>query len=105
MNNEKILSLLGIARRAGKLCLGHDAAVASIVKNEAKICVLSKDSSQRLKTEFIHAVTFENKNIPYIILDEDMFSFSKAVGSKCAVLTVLDEGFAKKILSLYETAD
>lgn len=105
MNNQKILSLLGLARRAGKVSLGHDAAIGAIVKNKAKLCVLSFEASSRLKSEFSHAAAFENKNIPLIILDEDMLSFSRAVGCKCAVLTVEDEGFSKKILSLYEMTD
>lgn len=102
MNNERILSLLGLARRAGKISIGHDAAIGAIVKNKAKLCVMSRDSSERLKKEFSHACEFQNKNIALIILSEDMLSFSKAVGCKCAVLTVDDEGFANKILSLYE---
>lgn len=100
--NERILSLLGIARRAGKLSLGHDAAIGAIVKNKAKICVVSIDASERLKKELSHACSYNKKNIPLIVLDEDMLSFSKAVGCKCAVLTVDDEGFSNKISSLYE---
>ena len=65
MNNEKILSLLGLARRAGRVSLGHDAAIGSVVKNKAKLCVLSSDASERLKNEFLHAASYENKNIQY----------------------------------------
>ena len=100
MNNDKILSLMGLARRAGKISLGHDAAIGAVVKNKAKLCVLSSDASDRLKNEFHHAVSFDGKNIPLVVLEEDMLSLSKAVGAKCRVLTVDDEGFAKKILSL-----
>ena len=105
MNNEKILSLLGLARRAGRVSLGHDAAIGSVVKNKAKLCVLTSDSSERLKNEFLHAASYENKSIPLIVLYEDMLSLGNAVGSKCRVLTVDDEGFANKILSLYNETD
>lgn len=105
MSNNKILPLLGLARRAGRVSLGHDAAVSSIVKNKAKLCVLSSDASERLKNEFLHATSYENKSIPLIVLYEDMLSLGNAVGSKCRVLTVDDEGFANKILSLYNETD
>lgn len=98
--NERILPLLGMARRAGRLSLGHDAVIGSIVKNKAKLCVVSSDASERLKKELAHACKYDGKNIPIAILNEDMLSVSKAVGCKCAVLTVDDEGFAEKILSM-----
>ena len=47
--NEKILSLFGLARRAGRLAPGHDAVVESIVKNRAKLCVLCLEASERLE--------------------------------------------------------
>ncbi|MBQ8029084.1 MAG: ribosomal L7Ae/L30e/S12e/Gadd45 family protein [Clostridia bacterium] len=103
MKNEKILSLLGLARRAGKISLGHDAAIGAIVKNSAKLCLIASDASQRLKNEFSHACSYEGKTIDFIEIETDMLSLSKAVGSKAAVLTVDDEGFAKKIASLLKS--
>ncbi|MCM1543842.1 MAG: ribosomal L7Ae/L30e/S12e/Gadd45 family protein [Ruminococcus sp.] len=95
--NDRILSLLGLARRAGKLSLGHDAAIDAIVRNKAKLCFVCRDGSQRLKNEMSHACTYENKNITFKELDCETAELSKAVGSKAAVLTVNDEGFAKAI--------
>lgn len=96
--NEQILSLLGIARRAGKLSLGHDASIQSIIKNQAQLCLVCRDGSQRLKNEMSHACGYNGKGIAYKELDCDISVLSKAIGSKAAVLTVNDEGFAKAIL-------
>ncbi|MGN1419269.1 MAG: L7Ae/L30e/S12e/Gadd45 family ribosomal protein [Acutalibacteraceae bacterium] len=98
--NNKILSLLGLARRAGMLSTGHDAAIGSIVRNKAKLCIICNDASQRLKNEFSHACRFENKNIAFAECSFEMKELSKAIGIKAAVVTVDDEGFAKKIESL-----
>jgi len=95
--NNRFLSLLGLARRAGRLGLGHDAAVEAIVKNSAKLCIVSCDASERLKNELKHACTYNGKNIPFIEVGFTMEQLSKAIGSKAAVLTVNDEGFAKAI--------
>lgn len=98
--NERALSLLGMARRAGKLALGHDASIDSIVKNKASLCIVTRDASERLKREMTHARTFGGKNILLIETDFDIAALSNAVGSKAAVLTVNDGGFAKRTAEL-----
>lgn len=98
--NEKILSLLGLARRAGRLAPGHDAVVESIVKNRAKLCVLCLDGSERLEREIRHACRYDNKNIPVIRAGFSAGELSKAIGTKAAVISINDEGFAKKLLSI-----
>ncbi|MCM1364009.1 MAG: ribosomal L7Ae/L30e/S12e/Gadd45 family protein [Faecalibacterium sp.] len=95
--NDRTLSLLGIARRAGKLSLGHDAAIEAIVKNKAKLCIVCSDGSQRLKNEMSHACEYDKKNIMFVEAEFTIQQISNAVGSKAAVLTVNDEGFAKAI--------
>ena len=97
---EKALSLLGLARRAGRLACGHDAAVEAIVKNRAQLCLCSADASDRLERELRHACTFEHKQIPFARLSVPMTALSKAVGTKAAVVTVNDKGFAERICAL-----
>ncbi len=99
--NDKFLSLLGMARRAGKLSLGHDAATAAIVRNSAKLCVISSEGSDRLKREMEHSCSYEGKNIPLLITDYTITELSAAIGSKAAVLTVDDEGFASALNDRY----
>lgn len=99
--NDKILSLLGMARRAGRLSCGHDAATEAIVKNKAKLCLCCEDASQRLKNEMAHSCRYGNKNIPFIEAGYKTTELSKAIGFKAAVITIDDEGFANKIRSLF----
>ena len=40
---EKLLSMLGIARRAGKIAMGFDAAAEAMHKGEARLLVLAAD--------------------------------------------------------------
>ena len=100
--NDKFLSLLGMARRSGNLCLGHDAAVSSVVKNKAQLCVISFEGSERLRREMTHACSFEEKNIPVITVKYTITELSKAIGSKAAVVTVTDENFASALIKRYE---
>ena len=102
MSEQKFLSLLGMARRTGRLSLGHDAAEEAIVKNKAKLCLCCADASARLQREMQHNCCFAHKSIPYLTLPVSMAALSKAIGSKAAVVTVDDEGFAKRLGSLFE---
>ncbi|MGN0448125.1 MAG: L7Ae/L30e/S12e/Gadd45 family ribosomal protein [Acutalibacteraceae bacterium] len=100
--NDKFLSLLGMARKSGRLSLGHDAAISSVVKNQAKLCIISLEGSDRLKREMAHACNYGGKNIEILNVKYDTLTLSKAIGSKAAVITVNDEGFAKVLKEKYE---
>ena len=51
MMDDKALGLLGIARRAGRLSLGHDAAKGAVLAGKARLCLISADASERLERE------------------------------------------------------
>ena len=102
-DNPKLLSLLGMCRRAGKLSCGHDGAIGSVRGKSAKLCLLSSDSSERLRKEIEREANFEGRNIPVVVLLSTMEDIRKATGLKSAVLSVNDEGFAKTMLGLLNT--
>ena len=102
-DNPKLLSLLGMCRKAKKLSCGHDAAVGSIRSRSAKLCLLSSDSSQRLRKEIEREAVFDGRNIPVAMLASTADEIGWATGLKSAVLTVNDEGFAKTMLGLLIT--
>ena len=105
MGNPKLLPLLGMCRRANKLCCGHDSAVGAIRNKIAKLCLLSSDSSERLKNEIKREKDFSGGDMPVAVLESDMYEIGKATGLKSAVLTVNDEGFANAILELLKTEE
>lgn len=102
-DNPKLLSLLGMCRRASRLSCGHDAAVGSLRSKSAKLCLLSSDASERLRKEIEREANFEGREIPVRELLSDMNEIGRATGLKSAVVTVNDEGFAKSMLGLLNT--
>ena len=90
-----------MARRSGKLSTGHDAVISSIVKNRAKLVIISAEGSERLKREISHACSYEGKNIPILITDYTTGALSQAIGIKAAVISVDDEGFGKAATDKY----
>ena len=101
-DNPKLISLLGMCRRAGRLSCGHDAAIGSVRSKSAKLCLLSSDSSQRLRKEIEREAAFDGRDIPVRVLTSKI---GKATGLKSAVVTVNDEGFAKTMLGLLNTTE
>lgn len=97
--------MFGLARRAGKLAGGHDAAFESIKKGKADVCFLTCDASERLKKEFRETVTYRGRSVPLLELNCTTQDIESATGRKYAVFTVNDAGFASKLLELLSKED
>lgn len=105
MNKEKALSMLGLARRAGRLSMGHDMAEKSLASGKAKLVIFASDASQRLYNEFEHFIAKKNINVKVKKPDITMNEIHFACGYKAGVITVDDMNFATKIISLLETEE
>lgn len=103
--NDKFLNMLGLARRAGKISLGHDASFESIQKGKAYACFLCRDASDRLKEEFGRTTKFEGRDIPLIETDYLKEDLHAATGKEAAVFTINDEGFAKTLIKILGGTD
>ena len=60
--NDRILSLLGICKRAGKLITGADTTIDSIRKNKAKLVIFANDFSKSSKKSVQTAATLNSVN-------------------------------------------
>lgn len=95
--DSKFYNLLGLARRAGKIGWGHDAAFDAIKYGKAHLCILTLDASERLKNEFQRACSFEDRHVLLLETEKTMDEMKNIIGVRAAVLTVNDEGFAKSL--------
>jgi len=99
MNEQKFTGLLGLARKAGKLSVGHFAAKNSVKNKTAFLCILACDASKRLKDEFAGLC---ESSVPLIETPFTVEQFKTIIGLKAAVITVDDEGFVKKLITYRE---
>lgn len=89
---DKILSLLGLANRAKKLCFGEDC-----LENMSKVkyLIIANDISPKSKERFLKKCTYYN--VPYI----DKYSseqLANALGKNLVkVVGLTDTGFKKTI--------
>ncbi len=102
-NEQKLLSLLGLARRAGRLALGYEPGVEQLRAGAAALLLGAADVSEKTWKN----LCFEGNRagVPARRLTVGMEELSRAVGAKkTGVLTVTDPGFAGKLLALTEQA-
>jgi ribosomal protein L7Ae-like RNA K-turn-binding protein len=97
---NKLLSYLGLARRAGKLSLGYDPVLDSVAAKEAKLVLTAGDLSPRTlrngkEAAAAHGVSLLETDIP-------MAEFSFALGKRVGIVSVNDSGFATQIKRLWD---
>lgn len=95
---DRLLSLLGLCRRAGRLTLGFDPVIDSINLKKAKLVIVASDCSHHTAKDVLvtsHKAGVKAYNVPYT--KEEI---SLAVGKYTAVMSIADEGFAKKAETL-----
>lgn len=97
---NKTLTLLGFASKALKLDYGMQKSIEAIKKNRSKLIVTANDLSEKSKKEILFYAT--KQNIRLLTLEVTVENLSTAVGRKCGVISVNDNGFADAIFNNQE---
>ncbi len=100
MQNNKSLTLLGFASKAGKLAYGMEASRTAIKTNKSRLIVVAYDVSQKSQKEI--AFFAEKQNVRLIVANSfNITTVSDAVGRKCGIISINDSGFADAFLKAY----
>lgn len=103
MGQNKILSLIGIATKAGKTASGEFCTEKEVKSGRAALVIVAGDASENTKKKFQNMCDFYEVPI-YFYKDKD--TLGHAMGKEFrASLAVLDEGFAKGIRKHMDTED
>ena len=103
-NSRKVLSLLGLCQRAGKLKSGELACETALASCQAVLMVLSRDAAPWTVKKFTQKCHYYQ--IPAAVLPCTKEELGKALGKgyrSCAA--VCEAGFAKSISGLTEILD
>ena len=95
---NKVLNLLGIARRAGHIAIGFDAVKALVTDGRAQFIVLAADRSAKTEKELRYAA--QGSSCPIRVIDADKEALAHALGLQkpVAVAATDDRGFAAAML-------
>ena len=95
--NDKFLSFLGIAKRAGSLIFGMDEVKSKLLKGDVNLVVIASDISENSEEKirvFMENNSCEDKLVKIDFTKEDM---EPIIGKYVAVMGVSDINIAKKI--------
>ncbi|MGT2926811.1 YlxQ-related RNA-binding protein [Streptococcus cuniculipharyngis] len=98
-NKEKLLNLLGLAQRAGRVISGEELVIKAIQSGQVGLVFLADDAGSNLTK----AVT--DKSNYYKVEVFAVFStleLSTAIGKPRKVLAITDAGFIKKMRTLMD---
>ncbi len=97
--NNKMLTLLGFASKAGRLAYGQAASLEAMQRQKTKLLVIASDLSVKSQKELkFHA---EKNNTQYLVLQEiGIAELSNAVGRSCGAVSVNDGSFADAIKNI-----
>ena len=97
---KKYISMLGMARRAGRLSMGHDTALGSLREHKAQLIIFARDISPRLIEEFTVARDKYNNELEMLQIDESIDELYRALGYKAGVIAVNDSNFSVRLIEL-----
>lgn len=100
MSDNRILSLLGLARKAGKLTVGFAASKEACLKGKACFAVVASDISEKSEKEIKY---FSGGKIPVVRVPYTITEVSAAIGIKAGIVAVCDGGFAASLERLCGT--
>ena len=101
LKQDKVLSLIGLATKAGQTASGEFMTEREVKTGRAALVIVAGDSSDNTKKKFRDMCEFYKVPI-YFYGDKD--TLGHAMGKEFrASLAILDEGFAKGIQKQLET--
>ncbi len=92
----KVLTLLGFASKSGNLSFGFSASEETLKRKKSKLILTAFDVSPKSQKEILFVA--QKNQVQVLQLTEiSIFELSNAVGHKCGIISVNEDGFMKAI--------
>lgn len=98
---DRVLSMIGLATKAGKIASGEFAVEAAVRKHSAALVIIASDASDNTKKSFKDMGAYHHVPV-YLYGTKESLGMCTGKGYR-ASLAVLDEGFGKSIMKLIDT--
>lgn len=101
---DKILNLIGLARKAGRVAVGEEPTGAAARARDARLILVASDAAENSVRRVRHFA--DAGQCLWCRIDADKDALGRAVGySSCAMLAIMDIGFAEAIAKKLAEAD
>ena len=98
--NDRVTGLLGLARRAGKVAVGFDAALTAVREGKGLIGLCACDLSPKTRKEWLYSAPPTSVPTRTLPLTKEVLGAALGVHKPVGIVTVCDEGFARAIGAL-----
>lgn len=92
---EKVLGMIGLAKRAGALSTGTFGCEEAIKAKQSKLIIIAEDASDKSKKMFIDSCMYYK--VPFIIFSDKLNLGKFTGGGEKIVISVNDANFAKAL--------
>ena len=100
MKNDKLLSMISLSAKAGKLVSGEFSVEKGVKEGKVLLVIVSKDASDNSTKSYNDMCTYYK--VP-IIFYSDKETLGHIIGKEVRVsIGITDEGFSKAIMKLYD---
>lgn len=101
MLKDKVLSLIGLATKAGKIVSGEFSVEKAVKSGKAHLVLVAEDASENTKKMFQNMCEYRNVPLYYYSNKDDL---GRAMGKQFRVsIACLDEGFAQSMIKQITT--
>lgn len=95
---NKLMTMLGFAKKAGKIASGEGITLENIKKNKALVVVLATDASPATAKRIKDKAAYRNIMVVEFLNRKEI---GKAIGvDERVVISVIDQGFANSIKTI-----
>jgi ribosomal protein L7Ae-like RNA K-turn-binding protein len=102
MNEQKLMSLLGLGQKAGKLVSGEFAVRKNVQSGKARLILLATDCSENTKKSYQDLANYYGAQIISVLSTEQL---GACIGrGKRAAVAVLDDGFKQALETILKGA-
>lgn len=95
VNKAKILGLIGISAKAGKVVSGTDACIEEITRKKCSLIIVSEEASEKTKKNFKYYA--DKYNIPIVIFG-NIEELSHSIGKRNrAIICIKEKNLSNEI--------
>ena len=103
ISKDRVLGLIGLCTKAGKITFGTQACLEAIERRKVKLLIVADDAADRTKQNFTYQC--KNCNIPIRIFG-NIEELSKAIGqNNKAVIGIREKNLSDQITKIIDGGD
>ncbi len=100
MKEQKLMSILGLAQKAGKIVSGDFAVQGALKSGKARLLLIASDASASTKKEYQYQAQYRDVAVYYTLSKEQL---GGSIGKPLrAAVVITDDGFVKSVVKALE---